>query len=315
MDTTIIFTCKLSPVFANLKDIWHLQMSTHGSGMQILGNSTMCTVCQLRSQGSTKRHFLRPQGSKLMSSTARGNRMARRLAYLLHPQTYCIPINVPFFEFTNSNHESKNILILFRPVKCFEVRVMPQARGDVHHWTTELEPFVSLQTFFPIVETAWSPPSQMCTWCLPCFDRKTCCMTESKFGYSPLCQPALFNTRKIFKLVLAYSIAQQFRDPRLFFGVHLLYSRSWQRHAPLHRGPCLHVLLAKFRDIEWWTARAFAEVVPQIADRESVQEPGWGNQVRWEPSVISIWLQKKTPSKLCPFGLFEVWDQNGTISA
>ena len=58
---------------------------------------------------------------------------------------------------------------------------MPQARGDVHHCTTELEPFVSLQTVFPTFETAWSPPSEMCTWCLPCLDRKTGCMTESHF--------------------------------------------------------------------------------------------------------------------------------------
>ncbi|CAL1128416.1 unnamed protein product, partial [Cladocopium goreaui] len=42
-----------------------------------------CSSWVFLSQGSTKRHFLRPQGWNCFKSTAEGNRLARRLAYLL----------------------------------------------------------------------------------------------------------------------------------------------------------------------------------------------------------------------------------------
>ena len=46
----------------------------------ILAGSFLLT--HLRSMGSTKRHFLRPEGWSKMRSTSQGNRLARRLAYL-----------------------------------------------------------------------------------------------------------------------------------------------------------------------------------------------------------------------------------------
>ena len=46
----------------------------------------MIAICRLRSQGSTKRHVLRPKGSTKMRSTSEGNRLARRLTYLPCPQ-------------------------------------------------------------------------------------------------------------------------------------------------------------------------------------------------------------------------------------
>lgn len=48
----------------------------------LAGNTPIDLLTHLRSMGTTKRHFLRPEGWSKIRSTAFGNRLARRLAYL-----------------------------------------------------------------------------------------------------------------------------------------------------------------------------------------------------------------------------------------
>ncbi len=63
-------------------------------------NGSTYTRAAIRSRGTTRRHFLRPQGWKEYVSTAVGNRLARRLAYLwgAHYKVQFVNRIMPFLE-------------------------------------------------------------------------------------------------------------------------------------------------------------------------------------------------------------------------
>ena len=72
----------------NMSKVKHMVFQAH----------SLCAIrCNFhpRSQGSTKRHFLRPQGWNCFRSTAEGNRLARRLAYLSCPQLVIYTHHIP----------------------------------------------------------------------------------------------------------------------------------------------------------------------------------------------------------------------------
>ena len=59
----------------------------HGFLRHISFNPALDQACMIRSQGSTRRHMLRPAGWSHLKSTGKGNRLARRLCYLFYSQS------------------------------------------------------------------------------------------------------------------------------------------------------------------------------------------------------------------------------------
>ena len=98
---------------------------------------------QIRSRGSTKRSWLRPQGCRSSPSVAKGNKIARRVCYLCLPQILKL-----------LREETTHIIPSFCRLTCFaKDRILCKEGGALGGGTAHVKPSFPLQTSASVLAT------------------------------------------------------------------------------------------------------------------------------------------------------------------